>query len=102
MGGDFEYILHVWEKEPEDKSKLPSNYWRAHIKNAPYVPVIGQALESSSGAPDDYNRFRVFEVRDKIGGSLGELVTEGMSKLKSMQTPEGKNGLTLVLAYRED
>ena len=50
----YAYLLTVWDKKPEDPFRFQSeSYWVAHVKNAPNIPRIGEALESSCG-PDDY------------------------------------------------
>jgi len=95
----YEYILNVWTEKPEDISNVPDGYWRAHITEAPRIPEIGEAIESSSF--DAFTRYRVFDVRHSIGGGLSELVIEGRSELKESKTPEGTEGLVRVLAYVE-
>lgn len=96
----YEYELHVWRKKPENFSALPLEYWRAHVTGAYKIPSIGEAIESA-GFLDDYNLFRVFEVKHRIGGGLSALVTDGRSKLKEVSTPTEMKGLVLVLAYSE-
>ncbi|HLD72536.1 MAG TPA: hypothetical protein VJA23_03040 [Candidatus Nanoarchaeia archaeon] len=95
-----EYILQVWKEKPINLLSPSNQYWSAHVTNAHRIPCIGECLDSSSGF-DDYNRFRVFDVRHNIGGGLAELVTEGKGTLKHTSTPERGQGLLLVLAYLE-
>jgi len=95
-----EYKLSVWKEKPEDLSQLPFEYWRVHVTDAYKIPEIGESIESSCGL-DDYERFRVFDVRHNIGGVLSYLVTDGRSQLKEARVPEGEKGLVHVLAYAE-
>lgn len=90
----------IWNKKPVDLRDLPTNYWSAQVTNAYALPLIGEALNCSSG-PDDYNRFRVFDVQHQIGGGLAELFTEDRDRLIESKSPEGERGLVTILAYRE-
>ena len=99
MNGDIEYILQVWREIPEDSKYSPVDCWEAHVQNAPAIPKIGEAIDSSGF--DAFSRYRIFDVRHQIGGALAELTTESRSKLKTTTVPEGNEGLIHVLAYQE-
>ena len=95
----YEYILHVYRKQPESIHNLPQNRWRAHVTHAPQVPRIGELIESSNGW--DTRIYRVFDIVHSCGSGLSELVLNGMKDIKESQVPIGEKGLIHVHAYSE-
>ena len=97
---NYEYLLYVWERKPEEISDLCLRYWKRHVVSAHSIPRIGEAIVCSGF--DAYNRFRIFEVRHTVKGGLAELVMDGMSELRPANVPDGQEGLVQVYGYRED
>ncbi len=94
---NLEYDLLIWLEKPFDLHKPDGEYHHATIRNAQKIPSIGERIDSGI-FPDDFEVFRVFDVRHDISPLFATPYSLGRNPEKPKELSE-ENKIR-VYAYR--